>query len=506
MLSVEGAVYSDTGQVRHQNEDNLYWQGRFRRANELAGTLDRVFQSDQEAQLYAISDGMGGMARGEIASRIAVAELGALERRVQAAADNQNTALIDEYLRERSLYMARRNENAGKPEEMMGATISLLLLRGNSAYLANMGDTAVFHCRNGTIKQISRDDSHAARLRSLGYLTREEASRHPFRNSLVNYLGKETDADRVEYFLVRDFPLAKGDLFLLCSDGISGVLSRDMIQSVLQSEASVKTKASELVKLAEAAGSADNLTLILLRIVDCSQESTEESGLIEAEDLLIYDPERSEMEERPARTRAVLARDVPDAFQGPNVLPHTQVRLFPARMPQAPGADSGGVSASRPEPVRVGPSSEAIGHGEQTIRKGPTQLTPEQHLQYAKARDAAILRQARRNEKMTRENIQPISPEQQPVSGQYSRPQQPELSREDKARLYDRRYTDGRQPAVPFVEAYAPSPRDTAPPRRPRRRGGLRSFLSWLIFFIFFILLGYALLWLLIEGRGFLFG
>ena len=129
MLKIVGSVYSDTGQVREQNEDNLYWQGEFRKAYELAGTLERDFNSSDDVQLYAVSDGMGGMARGELASRIAVSDLANLDRALKGGSKDYDIRKLDSYLRGCNDYIWERNQRMQSEDEAMGATISLLLLR-----------------------------------------------------------------------------------------------------------------------------------------------------------------------------------------------------------------------------------------------------------------------------------------------------------------------------------------------------------------------------------------
>lgn len=550
MLKVVGAVYSDTGRVRETNEDNLYWQGQFRKPYELVVTLDKAFTSEESLQLYAVSDGMGGMARGELASRLALSEMASLEQAMKKAGAKEDINLLDIYLRERSSYIWERNRNAGSLDEAMGATISLLLLRDNKAVLANMGDTAVYQCREGLLKQLSRDDSHAARLRSLGYLTREEASRHPFKNSLINFLGKEQPGDKMNYFLVPDITLAEGDLLLLCSDGISGSLNRETIQLVLNDEQSVPEKVRTLVDMALEAGSQDNITAILLRVVACGPADGKTANTTfrrptEAEDLAAYDAIRGASSPQAQSKPVMRAFKLPEtsqvygtagaAAESQSPRENAETALKPgqvaaSRVTLAPKAEEPPKSLPI-KPVRVFSDHEEVDSIEPwpsraAEKAGPKTLSDEQLAYYNRAREAAIKRQAERAVSGEEKGVNA----QKPVSGQYTRPaaqpapgaqpqaarpaktapvrnpQQPQpnpasrtaVSREAKQRMYDERYSSRSD-----AKAYANGNKKARPqgqaPSSKRKRSGIFEFLNWLAFLIIFVLIGFALTFLLIK-------
>lgn len=573
MLKIIGSVYSDTGQVRQQNEDNLYWQGQYRKSYELAGTLKRNFKDDHDVQLYAVSDGMGGMARGELASRIAVSELASLDRSLKQGHPDDDTAKIDHYLQNCSRYISERNSSAGSEKEAMGATLSLLMLRDDRAVLANLGDTAVYHSRDGLMKQISRDDSHAARLRSLGYLTSEEARRHPFKHSLVNYLGKEEADGVLKYFLVPDIRLSTGDFLLLCSDGISGVLSREIIQEVLNDAQPPEQKVESLVNLAVASGSADNMTIILLYVAEASSPRSRAeaayyaSAPVEGEDLLRYEAADAAAQAGTAAAAAGAAAKAAEAVQPvPAAAPKSELRkpqrrsvddetkrmipperttvyrpLTPeAAPPPSPAANSPAgaddfyeplVSEPLPvKPVRVfaDASDEIKPWPEKKQNDKNAELSPEQLAYYNKAREEAKRRQAqRRYSGNMQEEMR--SPDNQPVSGHYSKtenvpeahrqyappgrypqggapeeqpvPAVPPMSREEKQRIYDMRYQDP-ETLQPPVEGTPPSGSRSHYKSRPaagegRGRSAFVSFLSWIIWILVFVLIGFGITWLL---------
>lgn len=579
MLKIKAAVYSDTGQVRQTNEDNLYWQGQYRKAFELAGTLNRTFSDQSSVQLYAISDGMGGLARGEVASRIAVSGLAELDDRLKAGLPEDDIKEIDSYLKDRNDYIWERNKLSDSLDDAMGATISLLLLRDDEAILVNMGDTAVFHCHDGLMKQIFRDDSHAARLRSLGYLTSEEASRHPYKNALINFLGKEAPEGELRYFLVPDIHLSAGDLILLCSDGISGVLRRDSIHQVLEEDLDVQEKVELLVDLSVASGSSDNITAVLLEIVETASDRTEARRErerltpIEAADIEAFESNRSELADLPEgradipaadETKRIPVKDMTSVYR-PVLRTEWEETGSLAEKPLKPIRPER-VSPRPVKPAAEAPSAESRSSDPEVSAEGPVRpvkapegLTPAQLAYYNRAREESLKRQAeKRKERALMEEEKYFTAEREPISGHYSRPEnqpvqtyeaggaapqqgQPAdsyetfsmnqaaapsggfypaqgsalpqqgpplrpnpptevygagparvLTREEKQRLYDRRYQDSGVSEVPNQRSYKQE-------KRAERRGGMFSaLLSWCLFFMIFVLLGFGLSYLLI--------
>lgn len=500
MLEIQGAAYSDIGLVRQKNEDNFYCQGYFRRGYQLASTYSKSFRSSGDVQVYAVSDGMGGMAKGEIASRIAVSELGAFERELSNHKEIPATEAVASYLNERNEQIVARNRMAGSENEGMGATISILIFAEGKAVLANMGDSAVFHCRHGQLKQISRDDSHAARLRSLGYLTSDEAKTHPMRNSLTNYLGRETNGENLGYFLVPDIQIENHDLFLLCSDGISGFLGREAIRNVLAEEATVEAKAEELVNLAEAAGSSDNITLILLEVIQQPGLSFVANTLIEGEDLDRYQSEEDlsrlvNDETRVVPTSSLRQEQTSRLRQEQTPPPVKRVRTEKEAPLALYPIDSNQEAVKQPQPK---PKAKP--------RQGEAEVSPEQMANYEKMRLEAFERQQVRKEEQAMKRNE-IPSEQTPVSGNYSKPAAQPITREQKQQIYDKRYSDGTtEPVITQMDRSGrPQPAGASEPVRARKkRGGLRRFLSWFVFLLLFVALGYGLVWLIVNGASFL--
>jgi protein phosphatase len=212
-----------------------------------------------EPPLFAVADGMGGARAGEIAARLAAAaleEAGAETRGAEGVA-----ALIAEANRriwERSL---TDPETAG-----MGTTVTAALVDAESGTVAigHVGDSRAYLLREGALEQLTTDHSLVAELVQSGVLTPEEAERHPQRSAITRALGTEPTVD-IDAFTVQGRP---GDLFLLCSDGLSTMVADEELQAALeQAERDPARAADALVAAANAAGGEDNVTVVLFELV-----------------------------------------------------------------------------------------------------------------------------------------------------------------------------------------------------------------------------------------------
>jgi protein phosphatase len=211
-----------------------------------------------------VSDGVGGANAGEVASQMAVTL-------ISAGLAQSAGALAQASSAEDAILAALRSANdtiktkAMEPGfEGMGATLSLLCFAsGDSAYWGQVGDSRIYLCRQGLLRQISRDHSPVGRLRQQGKITEEEARRHPQRNQIDQSLGDpmnpfepDTGAEKVEV----------GDVFLLCSDGLSdGLWDREIGQmlAAVHQAADVRPTVQQLVGRAKTASGRDNITAVV---------------------------------------------------------------------------------------------------------------------------------------------------------------------------------------------------------------------------------------------------
>jgi protein phosphatase len=214
--------------------------------------------------LFAVADGMGGARAGEIAARLAAT---ALEEAPGATTGADGvTSLIQEANRriwERSL--------ADPATSGMGTTVTAALVdeAGGRVAIGHVGDSRAYLLRGDTLEQLSTDHSLVAELVQSGVLTPEEAERHPQRSAITRALGTEPTVE-VE---VRTVAGEVGDLFLLCSDGLSVMLGDDVISAAIEgAERDPQAAGEALVAAANAQGGEDNITVVLFELVDGEPE------------------------------------------------------------------------------------------------------------------------------------------------------------------------------------------------------------------------------------------
>jgi len=250
-LTVLFSARTDTGQVRASNEDN--------------------FLVDRRLRLYVVCDGLGGHQGGEIASATAVNVVreGVLKRR----------DTIERYERERGdetelLEMLgsvgrianQRIHERGRQtpsQRGMGTTLSLLLLAGERGFIAHVGDTRIYRLRDGLLMQLTEDHSLVTEMRRGLYMTREQidALDARLKNQITRAVGVH-DTVEVDVFSIDVLP---GDRYLLCSDGLHGLVSdTDLVQLIAHPE--LVEAASRLVDRANAAGGKDNITAIVVEL------------------------------------------------------------------------------------------------------------------------------------------------------------------------------------------------------------------------------------------------
>jgi protein phosphatase len=193
--------------------------------------------------LFAVADGMGGAQAGEVASRAVVEQL------EQGLAEAAN---------ERIHRLAR----ADRARAGMGTTVTAALVEGDEVSVAHVGDSRAYRLRGGSLEGLTRDHSLVQALIDQGRLSEEEAASHPQRSIITRALGPEPGVE-VE---TRTYPARSGDLFLLCSDGLTTMLGENEIATHLKSGEDLDAIGAALVEAANEAGGKDNITVVLARI------------------------------------------------------------------------------------------------------------------------------------------------------------------------------------------------------------------------------------------------
>lgn len=246
-MRISSAGITNVGRKRQNNEDNYL-------VNDRLG-------------LYVVCDGMGGHAGGEYASQVAVTTI----EEVLANIRDENTArdqADDQITQEKLKYAVRL---AGKriydlaqaePEfRGMGTTAVILVFLNGMAYMAHVGDSRGYLIRGGEITQRTEDHSWVNEQIKAGLITAEAAKHHRFRNIITRSLGFQEEVE-IDTQVLRAEP---GDVYLLCSDGLSNLVTEDELREMLV-EKSFQQTARDLIDLANDRGGDDNITLVLARV------------------------------------------------------------------------------------------------------------------------------------------------------------------------------------------------------------------------------------------------
>lgn len=239
-VEFHAAARSDVGLVRSNNQDSGY-----------AGT-----------NLLVLADGMGGPAGGDIASSVALAHLVPLDTDTHTA--DSMLALLRDALMDAHDELSERSRR--DPElEGLGTTCIAIMRSGNKLAMVHIGDSRAYVLRGAALTQVTTDHSFVQYLVETGQITLEEAEHHPNRNVVLRILG-DSQADVTPDETMRE--AVRGDRWLLCSDGLSGVVSPETIGSVLAEIKDPGECAEELIRLALRAGGPDNVTCVVADIVD----------------------------------------------------------------------------------------------------------------------------------------------------------------------------------------------------------------------------------------------
>jgi serine/threonine protein phosphatase PrpC len=282
---------SDTGRKRRRNEDSYVC----------------------EPPLFAVADGMGGAQAGEVASRLAAGTL--REASTDGTPEERVVALIQEANR-------RVYQEAGEDATRrgMGTTVTAALALDDRIVIGHVGDSRAYRVRGGELEQLTEDHSLVAELVRSGKLSPEEAENHPQRSVITRALGTDPDVD-VDVFAT---DTQSGDVYMICSDGLTGMVDDDAIlQLVERNRGDLDAAAQALIGAANRGGGEDNITVVLFEIAEASGSPDETAQMpavepdvedtlsehdgvptIDAQPLLDHDPDTDEWETAELRSGA----------------------------------------------------------------------------------------------------------------------------------------------------------------------------------------------------------
>lgn len=244
---VNAIFMTDKGRVRQNNEDN-----------------GGIFVNKDGQRLAIVADGMGGHRAGDVASEMTVATLQAMweqTERIETADEAENwlrthIKSVNSILFEH----ARTNEEC----DGMGTTIEAVIATGLFTTVAHVGDSRSYIANPDGFQQLTEDHTLVHELVRTGQISEEDAEHHPRKNVILRALGTEQDV-KID---VKTIMFEEGDYLLLCSDGLSGKVTKEDMKGVLESEDSLEKKASTLIMMANENGGEDNITLVILEFED----------------------------------------------------------------------------------------------------------------------------------------------------------------------------------------------------------------------------------------------
>jgi protein phosphatase len=239
---------SDTGRKRRHNEDSYV----------------------HRPPLFAVADGMGGALAGELASRLAVEAVEA------GSPDGEAVERVTNLVQAANLSVYERSRTDSSVSGM-GTTMTLALVEGSTVTIGHVGDSRAYLLREGELKQVTNDHSLVAELMRSGKLTAEEAEHHPQRSVITRALGTDPDVD-VDTYVVDAEP---GDVFVLCSDGLTSMVDNDAIQRAVQERrGDLDAAARALIDLANRGGGEDNITVVAFSIAAEGEEADEQTTAV----------------------------------------------------------------------------------------------------------------------------------------------------------------------------------------------------------------------------------
>lgn len=267
---MESFGMTDIGKVRSSNEDHFLIAELARTMKVHATSLptEKELHSSHRGQVLLVADGMGGHQAGELASALTVISieeflLNSLKRFFQLESLGEQNVLkeFQNALLEADALIFK--EASQHPELLgMGTTVTLAFVSNMKLFLAHVGDSRCYLYSEGMLQRLTKDHTVVEELLRRGALTPEDAASFKYRNVVTNYLGGPKAGAFVE---LHQLDLAPGDTILLCSDGLTGMVSDDSIASLLQQQPNLKLACEELTRLANEGGGKDNITVLLAR-------------------------------------------------------------------------------------------------------------------------------------------------------------------------------------------------------------------------------------------------
>jgi protein phosphatase len=253
------AARTDVGMIRSGNEDNF------------------AVDTSPTRGIFIVADGMGGHAAGEVASEMAVQIVQRELTQVRTLDTDDVVQLVAGSLKRANRAIHDRTLTE-VDKQGMGTTVSALIISGSRYLIGQVGDSRVYLLRDGSISQLTKDHSYVQEQVDAGFLTPEQARYHPYSNVITRCVGAGND---VEPDIYRG-EVRVGDLYLVASDGLTGMVDDRRLAQLLSSRAEPERKVQSLIAEANGRGGLDNITAIIVQVLETGPDSDDPNRTTEA--------------------------------------------------------------------------------------------------------------------------------------------------------------------------------------------------------------------------------
>ncbi len=253
--TISAALNSGMGSVRKNNEDAYYFNGRFAALKDMDRETELESDCFDESALFAICDGMGGMESGEVASYTAVSRMPALQAALKSKTFSDAV----------NGWVEETNKAVRKAAGDGGCTLALLCFLLGKVYIAHIGDSRIYRFHQGKLMRMTKDHTKAQVLLDAGFLTEEEAETYPQRHVITRALGmNEEEYGKCIPAIREPVPAEDHDRYLICSDGVTDMLSDSRIERLLSQSGTARDCANTVYRAALNAGGKDNTSVIVI--------------------------------------------------------------------------------------------------------------------------------------------------------------------------------------------------------------------------------------------------
>lgn len=243
-MQIHVGAGTDTGRIRSGNEDNFF------------------AEADERRGVFVVADGMGGHAAGEVASEMAVTIVSRNLLSLTSVKDEGAAGLVGKALQEANRAIFERML-AESDKQGMGTTASVMVLSDAGYLIGQIGDSRVYLYRDGALIQITKDHSYVQEQVDAGLLTPEQARYHPYSNVITRCVGASDEVEADIYF----GEAKVGDVFLLCSDGLTGMVDDRRLAQLLMARSGPGRIVDSLIAEANGRGGLDNITAIVIQVL-----------------------------------------------------------------------------------------------------------------------------------------------------------------------------------------------------------------------------------------------